>query len=270
MNYLLAKVKRKHQLFRVLATDNEVYELPDTLDKSIAYDPQTLLEDEEWYKLADFSRSAYAFDFISDDFDSVNYNQISNDDTTKIAYLCTVQGVNYFFQVISSSMLIRKKWFSLDELSIETDKPIITINKEADAIYNKTNDILYFRKLSTANLVFKGIDQLYREATDSETETFLNNDFIKLKEGFNADSVKIPNRKRIAMVTDTLNRFTQQEKMDIFIYIQDYCAVPYQNDQFEIQSEDDLKLVLWGIEQRFYTTRLGGEKRIANSVIPIT
>lgn len=105
------------------------------------------MEEQEWYKLVDFSRSPYTFDFITDDFDSVNYSKISREDTSKIGYLCAVQGEYYFFQVISSNMLIRKKWFSLDELSIESDKPIITINKDADAIYNKTNDVLYFQKL---------------------------------------------------------------------------------------------------------------------------
>ena len=30
-----------------------------------------------------------------------------------------------------------------------------------------------------------------------------------------------------------------------------------------------MKKLLFGIEQRFYTTPVGGEKRIANSVIPL-
>lgn len=38
---------------------------------------------------------------------------------------------------------------------------------------------------------------------------------------------------------------------------------------FEVGSEDELKMLLYGIEQRFYTTVVGGEKRIANSVIPL-
>ena len=36
---------------------------------------------------------------------------------------------------------------------------------------------------------------------------------------------------------------------------------------FAVNSEDELKLLLYGIEQRFYTTLVGGERRIANSVI---
>jgi hypothetical protein len=37
---------------------------------------------------------------------------------------------------------------------------------------------------------------------------------------------------------------------------------------FEVGTEDELKMLLYGIEQRFYTTIVGGEKRIANSVVP--
>jgi hypothetical protein len=269
MNYLLAKVKRKQNLFRLLSTDDEIYSLPETLDNSVAYSPETLLEEEEWYKYENFSASAYSMGFLTDDFDSVNFNQITDADTKKIAVICSVQDDHYFFQNISSNMLIRKKWFSLDELSIEVDKPIITINKEPDAIYDKAEDVVYFKKLSAANAIFKGMDVLYREATDAETQEFLESDFLDLRNGFDANAVKIPNRKRIAMVMDTLNAFDDAQRADIFTYIQGYCDVPFTADKFEIETEEALKLVLYGIEQRFYTTPLGNEKRIANSIIPL-
>ena len=38
---------------------------------------------------------------------------------------------------------------------------------------------------------------------------------------------------------------------------------------FTIESENDLKSLLYGIEQRYYTTLLGNEKRLANSVTTI-
>ena len=40
--------------------------------------------------------------------------------------------------------------------------------------------------------------------------------------------------------------------------------------KFEISSEQNLKMLLYGIEQRFYTTLIGDEKRLANSVISLT
>lgn len=36
-----------------------------------------------------------------------------------------------------------------------------------------------------------------------------------------------------------------------------------------ITSEESLKLLLYGIEERFYTTAIGHKKRIANSVVAL-
>ena len=168
MTFLLAKIKRKTNLLKVLSSEDDIYTYSDddkyklpTLDNSIEYNPATLLEDEQWYKYEKFSASEYIIDFLTNDFDSVNYSQIEKDSLNKIAYLCSIQGNVYYFQIISSSLVIRGKWFSLDVLEIETNRPIITINKYADVIFDKSNDVLYFKRLSNANSIFKGMDQLY-------------------------------------------------------------------------------------------------------------
>ncbi len=269
MNYLLAKIKRHGSLYRVLSTDAEIYSEPATLDNSVEYNAATLLDEAEWYRFSNFSNSEYSIDLLNADFDSVNFNQVTNTNVPRTAYLCAVQNHHYHFQVVSSNMLVRKKWFSIDELALEENKPIITINLEADAIYDRATNILYFKKLSLANAIFKGMDELYREATTTETENFLANDFLNLTDGFTTASVKIPNRKRIAMVMDTLNEYSPEDKVEIFSYIQDYCDVPFNNNKFEIGSEEHLKQILFGIEQRFYTTRLGNKKRLANSIIQL-
>jgi hypothetical protein len=269
MNYLLAKIKRKPLLYRVLATDSEVYSSPEALDDNIEYDAGTLLDESEWYKYSNFSDSVYSVNFLTQDFDSVNFTQVNAADLSRAAYLVAVQGQRYYFQVVTASAVLKKKWFTLDELSLQENKPIITINTEADLIYDKASDTLYFKKLSLANAVFKGMDALYREATTAETENFLANDFLELQNGFGVASVKIPNRKRIAMVMDTLNGYSAEDKVEIFSYINDYCDVPFDGNKFEIGTEDHLKQLLFGIEQRFYTTRLGNKKRLANSIIPL-
>ena len=59
-------------------------------------------------------------------------------------------------------------------------------------------------------------------------------------------------------------------KNNIFAYIGEYCPDLRATDtSFEVGTEEELKLLLYGIEQRFYTTVVGGEKRIANSVVPL-
>lgn len=57
-------------------------------------------------------------------------------------------------------------------------------------------------------------------------------------------------------------------------YIQDYCGghklnFDKDNGKFEIKTDDELKYLLYGIEQRLYTTPLSQEKRLANSVVTL-
>ncbi len=268
-NYIYGKVKRKQKIFRVIETETEVYDTANLVLNGIEYNPATLIENEELYQLTNFSTSGFILDFLQNDLDSVNHDQITRDDLKKLSFICTVQGNLYFFQIINSSFYISKKWFSIDELALETDKPIITINPFADAIYDKQNDTLYFKKLSAAQKIFKGMDQLYRTATDVETSAFLNNDFLKVNENFIAEKVTIPNRKRIALVNETLKKFSDEEKLYIYEYTNNYKKVTFANGKFKIETDDDLKFVLWGIEQRFYTTPIGGDQRVANSIISI-
>ena len=256
-------------MFRVIETETDVYNTSNLILSGIDYSPSTLVADEELYQLSNFSTSAFAIDFLQNDIDSVNYDQSTREDLKKLSYICTVQNNLYFFQIINSSFYISKKWFSIDELSLEIDKPIITINPFADVIYAKDTDTLYFKKLSAAQKIFKGMDQLFREATDAETQTFLESDFLEIHPDFGINKVAVLNRKRIALVTETLSRLSDDEKQAIYEYTNQYGQVTYENGKFKIETDDNLKFVLWGIEQRFYTTLIGSEKRIANSVINI-
>jgi hypothetical protein len=268
-NYIYSKVKRKQNIFRIIETESEIYETADLVLTGIDYNPATIIEDEEFYQITNFSKTKFILDFLQDDLDSVNYDQITNEDLKKLSFIFTVQDNLYFFQTINSSFFISKKWFSITELTLETNKPIITINPFADAIYNKENDILYFKKLASAQKIFKGMDQLYRTATEIETKNFLANEFLEVDENFQTKDVTIPNRKRIALVNETLRNFSDDEKKSIYEYTNHYSSVIYRNGKFKIESDNDLKFVLWGIEQRFYTTPIGGDKRVANSIISI-
>ncbi|MGE8556701.1 MAG: hypothetical protein ACN6OB_22490 [Chryseobacterium jejuense] len=267
--FIYGKVKRKHNIFRVIETEEEVYNTSQLNLVGVDYNPNTLIENEELYKVSQFSQSGFSFDFINNDLNSVNHDQITRNDLTKLSFICTVQNNLYFFQIINSSFFISKKWFSIDELRIETEKPIITVNPFADAIYDKNSDILYFKKLPAAQKIFKGMDQLYKEATALETDSFLQNDFLEVDSNFSSRKVSVPNRKRIALVMETLNNLSDTEKQTVYSYTRQYSQVEFQDGKFKIETDEDLKFVLWGIEQRFYTTPIGGEKRIANSIISI-
>ena len=84
---------------------------------------------------------------------------------------------------------------------------------------------------------------------------------------FSADDVKTENRKRISMVQQEMGEWNESERQAIIRYIRDYATdIDYDNGKFVIHDEKELRSLLWGLEQRFYTTIVGGKKYIANSV----
>lgn len=99
---------------------------------------------------------------------------------------------------------------------------------------------------------------------------YFANDFIRLKNDYSGSKVKTANRKRIALAAKTLSELNEPDRKNIFKYIGDYCPdLKVSENSFEVGSENELKMLLYGIEQRFYTTPVGGEKRLANSVITL-
>lgn len=275
MSYVFVKLKTKE--FRKIASlDNEeaIYPLKQNLFQTeIDFNPGYKLEEDEWFKISDFSKSDYGNSFgnlLNQNFDSVDFGSLTRQEFEKIDFLFTKVGQDIFFQNIPRSQLIKKKMIGCfgEDFKYVAESNQIFIKEFPDAIYDTRSDILYFKKLESITSIFKGIDQLYREATAEETEKFLKSDFISLDGDYETKKVKIPNRKRIALALDILKQLNDNDKRNIFKYIGEYCSnLKKDENSFRIGSENDLKLLLFGIEQRFYTTPVGNEKRIANSVI---
>ncbi len=259
---------------KMLSTDESLFPaVSELVLSSTEYTPGALLEDGEWFKITNVSQQLYTIDIISTGFDTVDFDSLSRADFKKIDFMFVKNGTTTFFQNISKSKLVsKKKLGSFGEgFQYQSNCDEIIVNDYPDAIHCGDTDTLYFRKLEPIVGIFKGIADLYREATDGETEEFLQNDFIALKDDYGTGSVKTANRKRIALAMQTLSALSLEEKENIFTYIGEYCPeLKTEDNAFSVGSEDELKLVLFGIEQRFYTTPVGGEKRIANSVITMS
>ncbi|OQP62771.1 hypothetical protein A3860_26005 [Niastella vici] len=270
MDHLLAKTKGRNGDFFKVISNRLIFDIPN-LENTVKYDSDYKLEDDEWFAITEFSDKEYCIDILIRRFISTDYNQMPRDHFETIDYLVSYQTGNFCFQKLSASQVIRKKYFSIsDQPALVENAPIIVLNQTPDAIYVRNEDTLYFKKLTSITTIFKGIYELYKEATQEETEQFLENKFISLIDGFSAEKVKKANRKRIAMAMETLQSFNRREKNQIFSYVREYCdglEFDENAENFAISNEDDLKKLLYGIEQRYYTTRIGNEKRLANSVI---
>lgn len=272
MNYLIAKKKRTNNtFFLILSQEDKIYELPSDLENIKSYDTNYKLEDDEWFAIQNFSSSRYSIPILNQVFNSAEHHQIQNNEYKLVKYFCSYQDDNDFcFQKFVYSNIIYKKWISLSgEPEIKVNQPILIIKTIPDAIYRKSTNSLYFKNFNEAKSIFPEIIDLYKEATDEETETFLNSDFISLSGGFDKTKVNSANRKRIAMTIETLANLNEEQKNQIHNYIKDYCPdldFSEENNQFGIANEENLKNLIFGIEQRFYTTIVGNERRLANSI----
>lgn len=277
MEHLIARVRsirgtEVSKLKKVLS-DKTIYRLDDDLTSFIPYDPDHNLDPGTWFGIEKFSDKPYFLDWLGRPFVSSDYDQLSASEGKQIDYICAYQeGNTYCFQkIVKSNYLSKRMFISIgDEFSLEPDKTFLIVNENPDAIYLKNQDVLLFRSLPTITSIFKGIDTLYREATEGETAQFLCNSFITLRDGFSAQKVSKPNRHRISLAIESMEKFDGKQQQEVVAYIQGYCpTLSYQNGVFSIGTDNELKLLLYGIEQRNYTTIITKEKRLANSILTI-
>lgn len=273
MNHVIAKIRGRENIFEKLYSGDNIYELPTELQGAVEYNPETILEEDDWYKIDKFSSTAYAIEVLKNDFNTVEFDEANRVRTERVEYIMSVQDNVYFFQRILKHSIMMKKRITLgDTIRLDQGEKSIVINSTPDAIYVKNDDILYFKKLSKISPIFKGIDELYREATEEETKEFLQNDFIELEDSYVVEKIKKSNRKRIAMAMETLSSFTPKDKQKILKYTHEYYpALKYEEKKqvFTIGSEEEMKYLLWGIEQRYYTTPVTNERRVANSIMQL-
>lgn len=271
MNYVIAKIKKDEQ-YRNLYSGDSFYNIPANIDSAVAYSPDTLLDEGEWYMVEDFSKKEYCLKLLKEEFRTTDFDMIRHmhNNSEKIEYICAYEEGVFFFQRMLKNSILSKKCLVLgNETKLEKDKSIV-INDLPDAIYSREKDRLYFRKIETIMPIFRGIEELYREATKEDVKKFLDSDFIKLVEGYNVDEVKKLNRKRIAVVLEILKEFNKEQRKDVLEYTHKYYPkLEYNKKKFSIGNEDDLKYLLWGIEQRYYTTPVTKEDRVANSTIAL-
>lgn len=162
-----------------------------------------------------------------------------------------------------------RKFEGLDNQAVLIKKEgLLALKDEPDAYFCLENNQLYFKNLSSITSIFRGINELYREATNDEVTDFLGLDIIDREDNFNNDEVKTQNRRKIKEALDRYNHFDPDKKAKMPGYIRKYCQELYDENtnKFKVSSEDDLTKLLNIINQRYYTTELDEERRIANSV----
>ncbi|WP_370317185.1 ATP F0F1 synthase synthase [Pseudoalteromonas sp.] len=273
MDHVLAKIKghSKRKIFKLISGKTLFNKLFVTDEACVEYAPDHNLDEDSWFKIDNFSEQPYCLDILKKEFDSKDYFDLSKDKFSSINLLLAIQAGDFYFQKITPSLFVTRKMIAFGEAAeLENTEKRLVVNEFADAVYFKGKDRLVFRSLATISSIFKGIDVLYKEATNEEVESFLEEDFIELSGDFSSEKVSKPNRKRVALAMDTLAAMPAEDRDQMCSYIHSYCEQKLKfdkdNSKFEVTTDDELKYLLYGIEQRFYTTPLGRERRLANSV----
>lgn len=287
MDYLLAKIKGRGAGFSMVLSGETVFDNIPDFSNARTYDDDYRLHDGEWFVVNDFSTKSYCIELLNNDFDATVYSNLAKQLYRKIAYVISVQegedgNVIYIFQNVTSSLLLSKQKFisfgpielgisgitNTDQASLVNNENILVLKNSPDCYYVKAEDKLYFRNLSSITSIFDGINELYNEATDEEVQTLFDLEMVNLGADFGADKVKIPNRRKIKEALIRYNSFSDEKKQLLPNYISKYCPTLFDEEtrKFNINSEKELTELLNGMNQRYYTTEIDEEKRLANSI----
>lgn len=275
MNQIYARLKRLRAApFRRVISGEALFgqEFP-LLDACAEYDASTLLESDEWFKVSDFSERAFFPEFLNQPLNSTEVDELRKSEFGSISYLMSVEEGNYCFQRVKPALVVRRKVLGYgDAAYLEQPETRIVINERPDAVYIPASNALLFRDLAAVAPLFSGIDELFREATDEQVSEFLQADFVT--SDMRSSSVSKPNRKRIALAMETLSKLAPADRTEVIRYTRGYSddrlVFEEESETFVITSDEDLKMLLYGIEQRYYTTIVGAERRLANSIIRLT
>ncbi len=273
MDYVLARVKGlTKDIHQILISDKKLFTpLEVDLAGCPIYHPDHNLDEDSWFKIEKFSETDYCLDLLKEPLKALDLNLVKKNKFSKLAYLVSCQDKGFYFQKLTPSFFIKKKTIHFGEsVKLEENDARIVVNPSPDAVYFENNDVILFKSLATVSSIFTGIDELYREATKEEVTKFLDEPFVTLKDDFDVSKVSKPNLKRIALAMKTLKQMSSGDKKNLLPYINGYCEDTFEFDpesgEFSVSNDNELKLLLYGIEQRFYTTPFGKEKRLANSI----
>ena len=271
MSYSLLFKTKNPSFFSVTSSTREDLMYFNKEAIKVEYSPSTLLEEDECFEISKFSNKPFCPNFLKIRFALAEYAQweISEEN---IEFILNTDTSNFYFQKFTKSQILDKSWFSMSiggEPKLRNEK-IFTINPLANALYNKKGDILLFRKLEDLKNIFPGIEELYREASQEEVDEFLNHELFNTT-NYDKTKMGISNRKRIALYKDKVEQMSDNQGRQTFCQLlQKYSpSIEQKDNAIIIKTENDLKNILFGLDERFYTTQLSKEKRLANSVIKL-
>lgn len=270
MGVFIAKIKDDEEHWYKIVDQVANEELSQiVLDDAVAYDPNNT-EANQWFKIDGFNEKEGFLPLLAQRINVVDLDNLEREQYNRIEFIAFYDQGRYFMQKITRGNYLKKKWFSWDGdiLRYQEDEGIIYINPIPNCIYDTGTKVIYFMDIAKAYGIFGSLKMDYQVATDDETNRFLQSDIVDAKT-LPMDKVGVSNRKRITSILTKYEAYSLKEKATLKEYIKKSVGGNLVFDdkvgKFLVNTDTQLRLLLYGIQQRFYMPPLEDEVQVATS-----
>lgn len=270
MGTLIAKVKSEAQWVKI--RDQIEIDVLDRLDlsDSMVYDSNNNVA-HQWFRIENFRSTEYFNEIFANHIDAGELTTIHVNQLDDIKYFAYYTDNKFYIQRMLTGCYIKKAgfWSTGDTIEFANDNKMVTINPIPDGVYDLNSDTLYFLELNRLYSIFSNIKKEYVQGTSGSIHEFLANDIISLDENFSEGKVSLSNRKRISEVARVYNAYSMEQKEELKNYICQFSHGDLEYNEherkFSIKNDIDLRLLLFGMQMRFYKQPLNDDVQVATS-----
>jgi|GEM_PF-5415042 len=239
----------------------------------IDYDPKDKIDPEQWFILKEFKKINEGQIVLPEQ--TTSFNKVEPARYKEIEFISSFiptyrsLGKIFLLNRITPSLCIKGKSI----LNFETKTPTVTDNPKIlllkdtpDGIYVPDLDVLIFKNIDPLKPIFSSLEKLYRTASREEVEKIFNSPLIDLSIPY--EEIGISNLKRIngefsRKIEDlTIEEINKKSK--------DYdLGLQFENGKVKLRTANDVKNLLFILDERLYEGESSGQKRIATAIRPI-
>lgn len=270
MGVFIAKIKDDDECWYKIVDqimNDELSEI--VLGDAVAYDPNNT-EANQWFKIDGFDQKEGFLPLLAQQINAADLESLDRQQYDNIEFIAFFDQGRYYMQKITRGNYLKKKWFSWDGdiLKYQEDEDIIYINPVPNCIYDTNTRAIYFMDIAKAYGIFSNLKLDYKAATDDEANRFLQSDIVDAQT-LPIEKVGVSNRKRITSILTKYEAYTPNEKATLKEYIKKSVGANLDFDdnakKFVVNTDTQLRLLLYGIQQRFYMPPLEDEVQVATS-----
>lgn len=275
MGYLVYKVNQSSgkgcdKIKIISKTDENLYKDIEGL-KVIPYNPNYKLEEDQIFVIKDVDKFITNKEILENfETKASTYEELEADKWSKVAVLVfSKNNTNYYQRVIGKKYLNTKVVLNFFSKGPQITEEVegITLNSNSFIIYDIKNKKLYFKNFLEVSKIFKGIEILYREATEEEVKKFFSNDLVDEKSAIGFENITSAKRKKILLALSELEKGKEIEKLRA--YGKKYYPSHFKSDKILVNTLDNIDVLINVVHEHCYTSEVTNQKKIANSTMDL-